>query len=143
MNSRLDEIQAAILMVGLAHLAEDNARRRAAAGAYAQGLAELGLALPAQPPTGTHVFHQYVIRTERRAALREACAAAGIGTAVHYPLAIHQQPAYGAGAVIASALPVTESLVGEIVSLPMFPQLTTGQVERVMAEVRRAVTAPR
>jgi dTDP-4-amino-4,6-dideoxygalactose transaminase len=136
-NSRLDELQAAILRVKLPHLAADNARRTAIASRYDAGLAGLDLALPSRAPARSHVFHQYVVRTKRRHALRDALQAAGIGTNIHYPVPIHLQPAYqGRIAVGPSGLAETERAAGEILSLPMYPQLDDAQVERTIAAVR-------
>jgi len=136
-NSRLDELQAAILRVKLPHLAADNARRAAIASRYDAGLAGLNLAVPARAPGRSHVFHQYVVRTKRRDALREALQAAGIGSNIHYPVPIHLQPAYqGRIALGPSGLNETERASGEILSLPMYPQLGDAQVERTIAAIR-------
>jgi dTDP-4-amino-4,6-dideoxygalactose transaminase len=132
-NSRLDELQAAILSVGLSHLDTDNDRRRQVAKTYDAGLAETGLHLPGLNGVRDHVFHQYVIQTPRRDALRDWFTTNGIGTAIHYPVPVHLQPAYR-DAVVATELSVTERLAGAILSLPMFPQLTedeTGQIIEV------------
>ncbi len=94
MNTRLDELQAAILRPKLRRLDADNARRQAIAGAYDEGLIGLGLALPARRRGATHVFHQYVVRTPRRDAVQAGLKARGIGTNIHYPMPVHLQPAY-------------------------------------------------
>lgn len=94
MNSRLDELQAAVLRVKLRALAEENARRRHLASLYDAALANTSLVLPQTWPDVLHVFHQYVVRCERRDELRAALRQQGIGSLVHYPVAIHQQPAY-------------------------------------------------
>jgi dTDP-4-amino-4,6-dideoxygalactose transaminase len=139
-NSRLDELQAAILRVKLPHLAADNARRAAIAARYDSGLAGLNLAVPARAPGRSHVFHQYVVRTKRRDALREALQAAGIGSNIHYPAPVHLQPAYrGRIALAPSGLDETERAAGEILSLPMYPQLSAEQVDRTIAAVRAAL----
>lgn len=128
-NSRLDELQAAILRVKLRHLSADNDRRRAIAAEYDRSLAGI---LRTPPPDRGHVYHQYVLRSPRRDALRGALAANGIGTLVHYPTPIHLQPAYEARVVVApEGLAVTEGAAGEIVSLPMFPQLSSEDGARV------------
>jgi dTDP-4-amino-4,6-dideoxygalactose transaminase len=93
-NSRLDELQAAILRVKLTALAADNARRRVIAARYDAGLAGLSLTLPARDPRAEHVFHQYVVRSPRREAVRAALQKIGIGTNIHYPMPVHLQPAY-------------------------------------------------
>jgi dTDP-4-amino-4,6-dideoxygalactose transaminase len=139
-NSRLDELQAAILRVKLPHLAADNARRAAIAARYDAGLAGLDLVLPARAAGRSHVFHQYVVRSRRRDALREALQAAGIGTNVHYPVPVHLQPAYRDRTALGpSGLAETELAAGEILSLPMYPQLDDAQVERTIAAVRAAL----
>jgi dTDP-4-amino-4,6-dideoxygalactose transaminase len=133
-NSRLDELQAALLRVMLRHLDEDNARRSQIAGAYASRLAGGRLALP-QPAAGSrHVYHQYVVRSARRDDLRAFLAERGVNTLVHYPVPVHLQPAYkGRLALAPGGLPVTERVCNEIVSLPMHPHLTDEQVEAVCA----------
>jgi dTDP-4-amino-4,6-dideoxygalactose transaminase len=128
-NSRLDELQAAFLRVGLRYLAEDNARRALIAAAYDRGLAQSTLRTPNL--RDGHVFHQYVVRTLHRDEFRSYCAERGVGTAVHYPQPVHHQPGFGA-AIRAGNLEVSERLVRDIVSLPMYPQLTDLQVQRVV-----------
>ena len=118
-------------------LEADNARRQAIADRYDAGLAGLPLALPARRPQATHVFHQYVIRLAERDALREALQAAGIGTGIHYPVPVHQQPAYsGRLACGPSGLGVTERAAPQILSLPIYPQISDEAVDRVIAEIR-------
>lgn len=139
MNSRLDELQAAILRVKLAALDADNARRAAIAERYDAALADLPLVLPARAPGASHVFHQYVVRSPRRDALREALRANGIGTNIHYPVPVHLQPAYrGRVALGASGLAESERAAREVLSLPMFPQLEEAQAMRVVAALRQA-----
>jgi dTDP-4-amino-4,6-dideoxygalactose transaminase len=136
-NSRLDELQAAILRVRLAHLDAGNARRRAIAAAYD---AALGGALrpPARRAGATHVFHQYVLRSPRRAEIQAELRAAGIGTGIHYPMPVHTQPAYaGRVALGPSGCRASEAACAEVFSLPMFPELTDAQVETVCAALRR------
>ncbi|MBV9861477.1 MAG: DegT/DnrJ/EryC1/StrS family aminotransferase [Alphaproteobacteria bacterium] len=136
-NTRLDPIQAAILGAKLPRLDRDNARRQAIAAAYDTGFAGLPVGLPRRRAEATHVFHQYVISCDRRDAMREHLRHAGIGTGVHYPLPVHRQPAYRDRPIGPGGLPRTERLCGEIVSLPMFAQLTDAAVGRVVAETRR------
>ncbi len=141
-NSRLDPLQAAILGVKLGALAADNARRQAIAAQYDSGLAGLPLATPRRRAEATHVFHQYVIRLPGRDALRARLAAAGIGTGIHYPVPVHLQPAYrGRLATGPSGLGVTERAAGQILSLPIYPQLTDEAVARVIAEIARFCAA--
>jgi dTDP-4-amino-4,6-dideoxygalactose transaminase len=135
-NSRLDAIQAAVLGVKLRTLEAENAQRRAIADRYDAGLAGLPLVAPARRPGRTHVFHQYVIRVAERDALRDQLRAVGIGSGIHYPVPIHQQPAYcGRLASGPSGLGVTERAAPQILSLPMYPQLTSAAVDRVIAEI--------
>jgi dTDP-4-amino-4,6-dideoxygalactose transaminase len=136
-NSRLDPIQAAILGVKLRSLEADNARRQVVADRYDTGLTGLPLALPARRPQATHVFHQYVIRLAERDALRAALQAAGVGSGIHYPVPVHQQPAYsGRLACGPSGLGVTERAAPQILSLPIYPQISDEAVDRVIAEIR-------
>ena len=137
-NSRLDPMQAAILGVKLNTLPADNARRQAIAVRYDAGLSGLPLALPAHCPETTHVFHQYVLRLDKRDLLRDWLRAAGIGTGIHYPAPVHCQPAYS-GRLAAGPLElgVTERAASQILSLPMYPQLTEEAIERVIGEIRR------
>ena len=136
-NSRLDAIQAAVLGVKLRTLAADNARRQTIADRYDAGLAGLPLALPARRSDATHVFHQYVIRLAERDALRDRLRAAGIGTGIHYPVPVHRQPAYsGRLASGPSGLGVTERAAPQILSLPIYPQISDEALDRVIAEIR-------
>jgi dTDP-4-amino-4,6-dideoxygalactose transaminase len=131
-NSRLDELQAALLRVLLPHLDADNERRRQVAALYSRLLARGPYALPGEAKGTRHVYHQYVIRTPRRDALRAFLAERGIGTLVHYPQPVHLQPAYaGRIATDPRGLPVTERLCREIVSLPIHPGLSDADVEAV------------
>jgi dTDP-4-amino-4,6-dideoxygalactose transaminase len=136
-NSRLDEVQAAILGVKLAHLDAANTRRAEIAARYDAALAGTGFAPPARRTGTTHVFHQYVIRCADRAAVQAQFRARGIGTNVHYPMPVHAQPAYrGRVALGPAACRETERAAAEVLSLPMFPELTDAQVERVCEALR-------
>jgi dTDP-4-amino-4,6-dideoxygalactose transaminase len=137
-NSRLHELQAAILGARLAHLDADNARRRAIADRYDTRLAATGLHRPPRIAGCEPVFHQYVVRTEARDALRASLAAAGVGTGVHYPVPVHRQPAYRDVALGPGGLPCTERAAASVLSLPMYPQLTDDQVARVAEAVAHA-----
>jgi hypothetical protein len=138
-NSRLDEVQAAVLRVRLTMLEAENQRRREIAAAYDSGLVGLPLRLPARRSGATHVFHQYVVRTPHREALQRALRERGIGTNIHYPVPVHLQPAYqGRLAIGPSGLAETERAAREVLSLPMFPQLTEEQVGRVISAVHGA-----
>ncbi|MBA3478435.1 MAG: DegT/DnrJ/EryC1/StrS family aminotransferase [Lautropia sp.] len=142
-NSRLDELQAALLRVRLRHLDEDNQRRQTVAAIYDSGLAQCkgqGLTLPARRPGSSHVFHQYVVRTEDRDGLQQRLLADGIGTNVHYPLPVHLQPAYRDRiATGPGGLPRSERAARSVLSLPMFAQLTDEQANEVCLAVRRRV----
>jgi dTDP-4-amino-4,6-dideoxygalactose transaminase len=133
-NSRLDEIQAAVLRVKLKRLDADNARRIEVARRYSAALRRPGLVIPACASEAEHVFHQFVIRTADRDGLRRFLDARRIGTAIHYPVPVHRQPAYQ-GRTFSDALPRTEKVCSEIVSLPMFPQLTDADVDRVSSAI--------
>jgi dTDP-4-amino-4,6-dideoxygalactose transaminase len=126
-NSRLDELQAAILRVRLRHLLADNGRRVAIAGAYTAALRGTAIVPPVSFSNRTCVFHQYVVRHPRRDWLRARLAAAGIATGIHYPLPVHQQPAYRQRC----ALPVTEQAASEILSLPLWPELSDNEVQHI------------
>ena len=137
-NTRLDPLQAGILNAKLDGLEADNARRQAIAARYDAGLAELPLTLPGRRAGGTHVFHQYVVRSPKRDRLREHLGKAGIGTGIHYPLPVHLHPAYrGRVPVGPGGLCRSEQAAREILSLPMFPQLSDAAVDRIIAEIRR------
>ncbi|MBI4771352.1 MAG: DegT/DnrJ/EryC1/StrS family aminotransferase [Chloroflexi bacterium] len=141
-NSRLDELQAALLRVRLAHLPADNARRREIASAYRRGL-DPGRFPAAWPAPGAGgAFHQYVVRVRDRAALQGHLARRGIGAGVHYPIPCHLQPAYARYGQGPGSLPVAEGACREVVSLPMYPELTDEQVERVVAAVNCFSPAP-
>jgi dTDP-4-amino-4,6-dideoxygalactose transaminase len=136
MNSRLDELQSAILRVKLKYLAEDNARRREIARRYDEMLSATSLVLPKVKPGCEHVYHQYVIRTPHRDHLRDHLKNHGIGALIHYPAAVHQQPAYHSVALATqNGLSATECACREILSLPMHAQLTDEQVARVVKAI--------
>jgi dTDP-4-amino-4,6-dideoxygalactose transaminase len=130
MNSRLDELQAAILRVKLRSLDAENARRRELAAAYGAALADAAVGLAQCREQAVHVYHQYVIRSAHRDALRATLRDAGVGTSIHYPVPVHLQPAYR-GRIRHASLDRTEEAAREILSLPMYPELTLDQVETV------------
>ena len=136
LNSRLDELQAAILRVKLRYLDEWNERRRALAARYDALLAGSGVVTPAVREGCQHVYHLYVVRSQRRDALQAHLKAQGIGTIVHYPLAVHQQPAYADVAIGPGGLAETERAAAEVLSLPLYPEMPDEHVERVAAAVR-------
>jgi dTDP-4-amino-4,6-dideoxygalactose transaminase len=133
-NSRLDELQAAILRVKLRRVDAFNAARRDLARRYRDGLRDVpGLRLPEEHPADRHVFHQYTVLASERAALCASLDAAGIGYAIHYPQPLHRQPAIAALAV--APMPVAEDLARHCLCLPMFPELSPAQADRVVAAV--------
>lgn len=138
--SRLDTLQAAVLRVKLRHLDEWNARRRQVAAWYDERLADLPVVRPFVMPDVEHVYHLYVMRTERRDALRDFLTARGVGTGMHYPIPLPLTEAYGGMGFRKGQFPVTERLAGEILSLPMFAEMTEMQVDEV-AEAMRAFFA--
>jgi dTDP-4-amino-4,6-dideoxygalactose transaminase len=130
-NSRLDELQAALLRVKLEYLEIENIRRIAVAARYTAALTDSSLILPTCRVGARHVYHQYVVRSQQRDALQTYLAAQGIGTLVHYPKAVHQQPAYQGRLAIAGTLPYSERAAEEVLSLPIYPELTDEQVDSV------------
>ncbi len=136
-NSRLDEIQAAILLVKLKYLDRWNEARRKHARDYAEGLAGLPLDLPSEPKGRTHIYHLYSIQTDRRDALAAHLTAKGIGCGVYYPVPMHLQPCYKSLGYKKGAFPVTERVTSRILSLPMFPELTRARQDAVIAAVRK------
>jgi dTDP-4-amino-4,6-dideoxygalactose transaminase len=137
-NSRLDEMQAAILRVKLRHLDAQNARRQAIAAAYDAALRGTSLMPPARRVGVGHVFHLYVLGTSDRAALQARLREAGIGTGIHYPSPVHLQPAYrGRVALGPSGCRTTEIAAEQVLSLPIFPELTDAQVAQVCDALNR------
>jgi dTDP-4-amino-4,6-dideoxygalactose transaminase len=136
-NARLDEIQAAILRIKLRHLDDWNARRQAIAAQYNELFAGTDIITPEIPAGGRHVFYCYAIRVTggRRDALRAHLTERGIGTQIHYPVPIHMQEAAQFLGYRKGDLPVTEKVAGEVLSLPMYPELTDAQIDRVATGV--------
>ncbi len=137
-NSRLDPLQAAVLSVKLAGLDAENARRRDIAARYTAQLADTGLILPAVPNWAEPAWHLYVVRSARRDALRDALAAAGIGTLIHYPIPPHLQGAYAELGLGEGSFPIAEQLAREVLSLPIDPHMSDDAVGEVIAAVRSA-----
>ena len=136
-NSRLDEVQAAILRARLPRLDANNARRRQIAAAYDAALADGPIAAPWRRPGCDHVFHQYVLRVPGRAAMQARLRAEGVATGIHYPVPVHLQSAYrGRTALGPAGCAETARAAGEVLSLPMFPELSDEQVGRVCAALR-------
>jgi dTDP-4-amino-4,6-dideoxygalactose transaminase len=136
MNSRLDELQAAILRVKLARLEAWTERRRQIAALYARELRGLPLGLPIEKAPARAVYHLYVIRHARRDELAAFLKTRGIGTLIHYPNPLHLQPAFAELGGRPGDFPVTESACREILSLPLYPEMSDGQVLEVAAAVR-------
>jgi len=136
-NSRLDEVQAAVLRVRLPLLDAANARRAAIAARYDAALAGSTLTPPARRADATHVFHQYVLRHPARAEMQARLKASGVATGIHYPMPVHLQPAYkGRIALGPAGCAETEAAAREVFSLPMYPELSDAQVEQVCAALR-------
>ena len=137
MNSRMDELQAAVLRIKLRHLDQDNAKRRQIAMHYAQGLSGLPIKVPITMPKAEHVYHQFVIEVEQRDALMDFLREAGIGTAVLYPVPIHLQPAYKGRLAVCGSLHHSEQVLSRILCLPMYPELIQDQVEMVCHYIKQ------
>lgn len=133
-NTRLDEIQAAVLRVKLKHLDAGNAARKHLASIYNDGLAGSKLILPTMTSGADHVYHLYVVRTEGRDRLLEFLRKEGIGAAVHYPVPVHLQPAY---ARMGENLIETERVAREILTLPIYPELSEKDVTSVTKAIKR------
>jgi len=137
-NSRLDTLQAVVLRVKLRRLEQWNEARRQAAAKYDRLLAGTGLFTPPVAPYAKPVFHLYVVQVPDRAKQQAAFDAANISHGTHYPIPVHLQPAFAELGYPPGSFPVTEALVGKIISLPMFPELTDAQIERVAGACLKA-----
>jgi dTDP-4-amino-4,6-dideoxygalactose transaminase len=137
-NSRLDPIQAAVLRAKLLHLDTWTDRRRAIAVAYGEGLRDSGLILPHVPNWAEPAWHLYVVRSLARDGLQAKLAEAGVGTLIHYPIAPHMQAACADLGFTPDALPLARKLSGEVLSLPMGPQLPLVDAEHVVAAIKAA-----
>ena len=135
-SSRLDALQARILSSRMPHLVDQVERRRAIAREYNEALADLPLHLPVEKAGCRHVYHLYVVRSDRRDAIRTHLDRDGISAGVHYPYPVHSQPGLAEGARIPAPLPVTETITREILTLPLFPSMTKAQQARVISSVR-------
>lgn len=140
-NGRLDSIQAGFLRVKLGHLKKWNQQRRDCAEHYNKLFtgSESNITLPYQPEWSRSVFHLYVVRVEDRLKLQQQLDQAGIGTGIHYPIALHLAKAYEGLGFRKGDLPIAERATDHILSLPMFPGLTRSQQERVAAEVLKVL----
>jgi dTDP-4-amino-4,6-dideoxygalactose transaminase len=140
-NYRMEGLQGAILRVKLRHLESWTEARRALAAQYDRLLADCGLELPVEMPWSRHVYHVYTLRAENRDSLQAALRSEGIQTAVHYGIPAHLQPAYSDLGYSAGSLPQSEATARQVLSLPMYPELSEEAVAHVVAAVRK--TAPR
>ena len=140
-NSRLDDMQAAILRELLHTLDAETARRREIAERYFEAFRGLPLGLPEEQDYARAVYHLFVVRHKHRAAFMAAMAAKGVGTLIHYPVPLHLQPAYASLGGKRGDRPVVERAADEIVSLPVYPELSDAQVGAVIAAVKEAVLA--
>ena len=134
-NSRLDALQAAILRAKLPHLDSENLLRRSHARLYQELLAEAKISLPTVSYDVEHVYHQFVVRTKQRDALREHLREHGVSSAIHYPVPVHQQPAYAGRVNVAGELAHSDAAADEILSLPMYPELSSEAVETVARHI--------
>ena len=137
-NSRLDELQAAILRIKLRYLDDDNQKRRDLAAQYTSLLGD-GVQTPSSRPGAEHVFHLYVVRTAHRQELMAHLKSQEIHTAVHYPAPVHLQPAYRGRLRIAGSMEVTERLAQDVLSLPIYPELGVNLVSRVAQTIKNFV----
>ena len=135
-NSRLDELQAAILRVKLQHLEDDNAKRRSIALRYNAAFKDLPVTLPSLAETELHAMHLYVIECDRRNELMEFLRSHQIGASLHYPLAVHQHTAYADRIRGRDNLPVTDQFYQRNLTLPMYPELSNDEVEHIISMVQ-------
>lgn len=140
-NSRLDDLHAGILSVKLKKITEWSDRRREIADMYTEGLQNTGLKLPVEPQGYRHVYHLYIIETDKRDALLKHLNDNGVDAKLHYPIAIHQQEGYpwGKAADLNVSLPLTEKSAASVISLPMFPELTQEEINYVIDTTRAGV----
>jgi len=137
-NSRLDPIQAAVLRVKLKHLDAWNARRTALANQYLEGLAETGMVLPHVPEWAEPAWHLFVVRSKLREVLQQDLTSAGIGSLIHYPIPPHRQQAYANAGWGPEAFPLASGIADQVFSLPMGPQLSASDVQRILTVLREA-----
>lgn len=139
-NSRLDDLQAAILRVKLRHLERFNQERRRVAHRYSAGLKDLAT-VPFEDGKGQHVYHQYTILTDRRDQIMAALSEQQIASAIYYPIPLHRQNVF-AGSYSNVSLPVAESIAERCMSLPIYPEMTDGQVDQVIQALRGVFGQP-
>lgn len=136
-NSRLDELQAVVLRAKIKHIAEYNQQRRRVAHLYSELLKDI-VTPPFEDGTGTHVYHQYTLLTDKRDAIMAKLNEAQIGCAIYYPIPLHQQKAF-ADTCQNVSLPVTEDIIRHCMSLPIYPELTNEQVEHIVDVIKSAI----
>ena len=139
-NSRLDTLQAAVLSIKLRHLEAWNDKRRAAARLYDELLEDLDVARPETMPGNVHVWHLYVVRVDGRDAILRSLHDQGIGAGIHYPKPLHLQGAFASLGYRRGEFPVAERLAHEILSLPLYPEITPDRQERVVDALRKAMS---
>ncbi|MRR34003.1 DegT/DnrJ/EryC1/StrS family aminotransferase [bacterium] len=137
-NSRLDEIQAVVLRAKLKRIESYNLNRARVAGLYNELLADTGVTTPQRDQRGVHVYHQYTILTAQRDRIMQTLAGEGIASAVYYPIPLHRQDVFAAE-YRGLSLPVAEAVAESCLSLPIFPEMTAGQVEQVAVAVKKAL----
>jgi dTDP-4-amino-4,6-dideoxygalactose transaminase len=136
-NSRLDALQAAVLRAKLPHLAAWSARRRENAAYYDRALADVAeVRTPFIDPANESIYNQYTLRADRRDDLQAHLKAQGIGTSIYYPLPLHLQPCFAYLGYREGSCPEAERAAGEVLSLPIYPELTTAQLDEVIGAVR-------
>lgn len=132
----MDELQAAILRIKLRHLDADNEKRRKLAAIYSENLPKQLVQRPEIRPHATHVFHLYVVQTDKRSELMAYLKAHDIHAGIHYPQPVHLQPAYKARVRTAASMKNTELLANRVMSLPIYPELGAHEVKSVVAAIR-------
>jgi dTDP-4-amino-4,6-dideoxygalactose transaminase len=137
-NSRLDELQAVILRIKLKHIATYNTERRRVAHRYSAALAHLRVTPPFEDGIGTHVYHQYTLLSAKRDAIMAKLSERQIASAIYYPIPLHKQNVYAVDCAGLS-LPVAEDIASRCLSLPIFPEMTSAQVDEVVAAIREAL----
>lgn len=139
-NRRMDTIQAAILLVKLRHLKKWNTKRQKIADLYRKHLSGVNIKLPQKPIDRTHVYHQFVIRVNNRNKVQKELTNRGVSTGIHYPIPIHLQEAYSSLGHKKGDFPTSEKLAGEILSLPMYPELSEKQIVFIAKSIKEIVS---
>jgi dTDP-4-amino-4,6-dideoxygalactose transaminase len=138
-NYRMEGFQGAILRVKLRHLEQWTEARRAVVAQYNKHLADGGVERPSEMPWARHVYHVYTLRTDHRDGLQTALQAEGIQTGIHYPVPVHLQPAYADLGYGKGAFPHSEAAAGQVLSLPLYPELSSAAVAEVVGVVKKAI----